>query len=246
MQSIIASLAVQHGLSKAETLQEIESAFSIILSRRYRLEVMVYFREDLRLEALAYNKVGGVILQRALDLPTILSRNTLRKYLEEHLAMAAVFKLVRRYKSVEKNLLWGEVTGCDPEYNLYVETEILPGERTIAVCPSNRVGLHERYGGHFGAGQLRAFHLRRVEPVSLNGTPRLKVVLDRVSKTLVETLLRDHLEFDSKQIKLRCVKRYVGHKSIVLATKQLPKKAIIAVDRELKERVQVQIVKNLP
>ena len=246
MQSIIASLAARHNLSKAEVLQEIESAFSIILSRWYRLEVMVYFREDLRLEAVAYNKVGGVILQRVLELPTILSRNTLRKYLEDHLTMAAVFKLVRRYKSFENNLLWGEVIGCDSEHNLYVETEIIPGERIIAACPLNRIGLHERYGGHFGAGQLRAFHLRRVESVSLNETPRLKVVLDRVSKTLVETLLRDHLEFDAEQIKLRCVKRYVGHKSIVLATKQLPKKGIIAVDRELKERVEVQIVKQLP
>ena len=246
MQSIIASLAARHGLSKAETLQEIESAFSSILSRWYRLEVMVYFREDLRLEAVAYNKVGGVILQRVLDLPAILSCGTLRNHLEEHLARAAVFKLVQHHKSFERKLVWGEVTGCDPEYNLYIETEIIPGERIIAVCPLNRIGLHERYGRHFGVGQLRAFHLRRVEPVSLNGTPRLKVVLDRVSKTLVETLLRDHLEFDAEQIKLRCVKRYVGHKSIVLATKQLRKKAIIAVDRELKERVQVQIVKQLP
>jgi len=46
--------------------------------------------------------------------------------------------------------------------------------------------------------------------------------------------------------RLRCLKRYVGHKSIVLTTKQLPKAAIIAVDRELKERVQVKVVKSLP
>jgi len=246
MQSIIASLAARHGLSKAEILQEIESAFSIILSRWYHLEVIVYFREDLRLVGVAYNTVGGVILQLVLDLPVILSRKTLRNYLEDHLAMVAVFKLVRRYKPFERMLVWGEIIGCDPEHNLYVETEIISDERIIAVCPLNRIGLHKRHGGHFGMGQLRAFHLRRVEPVSLNGTPRLKVVLDRVSKTLVETLLRDHLEFDAEQIKLRCIKRYVGHKSIVLATKQLPKKAIIAVDRELKERVQVQIVKQLP
>ncbi len=245
MQSIIASLAARHCLSRAEVLQEIESAFSIILSRWYRLEVMAFFGEDLRLEAVAYNTVGGVILQRVLDLPAILSRGTLRNYLEEHLNMAAVFKLVRRYKSFEKNLLWGEVTGCDPKYNLYVETEIIPSERIIAVCPLNRIGLHERFGGHFGVGQLRAFHLRRVEPVSLNGTPRLKVVLDRVSKTLVENLLRDHLEFDAERVKLRCVKRYVGHRSIILATRKLPREAIVAVDRELKERVQVQIVKQL-
>ena len=36
MQSIIASLASRHGLSRAEVLLEIESAFSALLSRWYR------------------------------------------------------------------------------------------------------------------------------------------------------------------------------------------------------------------
>ncbi len=44
---------------------------------------MVYFREDLRLEAVAYNTVGGLILQRIVDLLAILSHNTLRKYLSD-------------------------------------------------------------------------------------------------------------------------------------------------------------------
>ena len=46
--------------------------------------------------------------------------------------------------------------------------------------------------------------------------------------------------------KFRCLKRYVGHKSVVLATRKLPREVIIAVDRELKERVEVRIVKALP
>ena len=71
-------------------------------------------------------------------------------------------------------------------------------------------------------------------------------MVDRVSKTLVETLLRSQLGPDAERIKLRCLKRYVGQKSLVLATKMLPKVAIIAVDRELRERVQVQVVTALP
>lgn len=245
MQSIIVSLAARHSLSKTEVIQEIESTFSIILSRWYRLEVIAFFREDLHLEAVAYNKVGGVTLQRVVDLPKLFPRDSLWQFLEEHLTKAAVFKLVRRYKPFEKILLWGEVTGYDFAQNFYVETEIIPGERITAICPLNRIGSQERQGIRFSIGQRRAFHLRRVEPISLNGTPRLKVVLDRVSKTLVETLLRDQLGPESDR-KLRCIKRYVGHKSIVLTTRRLPREAILAADRELRERVQVQIVKNLP
>ncbi len=79
----------------------------------------------------------------------------------------------------------------------------------------------------------------------MSGTPRLKVIVDRVSKTLVENLLRNQMGHGAEKVQFRCVKRYVGHKSIVLTTKPLPKTAIIAVDRELKERVQVKIVKSL-
>jgi hypothetical protein len=62
----------------------------------------------------------------------------------------------------------------------------------------------------------------------------------------VETLLRSQLGPAAERIKIHCSKRYVGQKSIVFTTGRLPKSAIIAVDRELKERVQVKIVKFLP
>jgi len=87
-------------------------------------------------------------------------------------------------------LLWGKITACDPEQNLYVAIEAIPGELVTAICPLNRIGIHERRTGDFAIGSKRAFHLRRVEPVLLHGIPRLNVVVDRVPKTLVETLLR--------------------------------------------------------
>lgn len=78
------------------------------------------------------------------------------------------------------------------------------------------------------------------------GTPRTEVVLDRVSKTLTENLLRHYLGSPASRYQLRCLKRYVGHKSIVLSTRRLPREAIKAVDRELQERVEVRIVPALP
>ncbi|MEW6289949.1 MAG: hypothetical protein AB1545_08855 [Thermodesulfobacteriota bacterium] len=246
MQKIITSLTGKYGLTKPEVMTEIEAVFSSMLSRWYRLQVMVFFRADLCLEAVAYNDSGGVIMQKVIDFCQIKGRKTILRYIEDSLAKAAVLKETAIYKNYEKEWRWGEIVGRDQEGNLLVETEVVLNESVIAVCPLNRIGIHERNSVEFSAGRKRAFHLRRVEPISLNGTPRLKVIVDRVSKTLVENLLKSHLGAEAEKVRLRCVKRYVGHKSIILTTKPLSKKAIIAVDRELKERVQVKIVRALP
>jgi hypothetical protein len=245
MESIITSLAVRHRLSRSEVLEVIEEAFSCHLSRQYQMEVRVSVRHDLGLEAVAYSKAGGVILQRVLGLSDFLSLKSFAASLEEQLTLAAVCKQVRRYKRFERNLVWGEVCGTDAAGNLLVETEIFPGEPLLGTCPVNRIGLHERDKARWWNGR-RAFHLRRVEPVAINGTPRTQVTVDRVSKTLTETLLRHHLGPGTRQLQLHCLKRHVGHKSIVLATRRLPREAIVAVDRELREQVEVHIVKDLP
>ena len=107
MQSIIASLASRHGLSRAEVLLETESAFSTLLSRWYQREVQVHFRQDLGLEAVAYARVNGIVHQRVIDLPALLERSRLSDFLERRLETAGVCQQVRRYKPCEHNLLWG-------------------------------------------------------------------------------------------------------------------------------------------
>jgi hypothetical protein len=193
MQEIIASFTSKYGLTKAEVMTEIEAVFSAMLSQWYRREVMTFFREDFHLEAVAYNNSGGIIMQQSVDLSEMKGRNTIVRQLEMKLAKVAVLKQTTHYKPFERELIWGEIAAIDAEHNLFVETEVVPGERVTAMCPLNRIGLHERYTKNFSVGRRRAFHLRRVEPVFFNGTPRLKVIVDRVSKTLVENLLRSNL-----------------------------------------------------
>ena len=246
MQSIILSLASRYALSTAEVIQEIESAFARQLSLWYRQEIMVFLREGMQLEVVAYNNKNGLPVQHILDLPAVLSRNQFRAILENHLATAAVIKQVRLLKGCERRLVWGEVVRNQAGDHLLIETEIIPDEPIIAICPLNRIGLHERHAGRLQPRQRRAFHLRRIEPVLVNGTPRTKVILDRVSKTLTENLLRHHLGDAAERFYFRCLTRYVGHKSIVLTTRRLPREVIIAVDRELQERIEVRIVKALP
>ena len=226
-------------------MAEIESVFSAILSKWYRLEVMVFFREDLQLEAVVYNKSSGVVTQRLVDLAEIRGVNTLKKHLATNLAKAALLKQTNRYKFYEKELRWGEIIACNCDQNYHIETNVVPGEKVIAICPLNRIGVHERHSEQFSVGRKRAFHLRRVDPVFLNGTPRLKVMVDRVSKTLIETLLKEQLGSNAERITIRCTKRYVGHKSFVLTSRRLPQTAIKAVTQELNEQIQVRFVKNI-
>jgi hypothetical protein len=245
MQQILAEFAKRYRLTGNEVMAEIENVFSVVLSRWYHLEVMVFFRNDLQLEAVAYDKINGVTMQRPVDLAEIRGPNSLKKHLEKTLCKTALLKQTRYYKAYEKRLCWGEILYRDAGQNIFIETEIIPGERVTAVCPPGRIGLHERHSGKFSLGMRRAFHVRRIEPVFLGDTPRLKIEVDRVSKTLVETLLSDQLGPEAEKISLRCVKRYVGHKSFVLTTRRIPRSAIIAVTQELTEPVQVRFVKEL-
>jgi len=85
--------------------QEVESAFALFLSQLYRQEVMVFFREEMRLVIVAYSKKDGLPVQKILDLPAVLSRNQFMSFLEDHLATAAVIKQVRRLKGFERRLV---------------------------------------------------------------------------------------------------------------------------------------------
>lgn len=246
MHSAIHALSSQYGLSRAEVIHEVESAFGVLLSRWYGREVLAFLQDETHLEVVGYDQRNGIPVQQILDLPAALSLRHCSAFVEERLALAAVVRQTRLYKSSCRSLLWGEVIRNAPGSDLLVETEIHSGESIIALCPLNRVGIHERESCRLQCGQRRAFHLRLVDAVLVNGMPRTKVILDRVSKTLTENLLPHYLGEAASQYQFRCLKRYVGHKSLVLSTKRLPREAIKAVDRELQERIEVRIVKALP
>lgn len=65
---IITSFSNKYALTRGEIIPEIETVFSSILSQWYRMEVLVFFREDFRMEAIAYDHTGGIIMQKPVDL----------------------------------------------------------------------------------------------------------------------------------------------------------------------------------
>jgi len=236
---IVSSFVDQYGLTRGEVMAEIEKSFSQILSKWHGLETVVMFSED-QLIALGYHKALGAVKQTPIDLATMRGWNTIRRILDSNLSKAACLKEVASYKRNEREIRWGEIIRKKADGGLYVEIEIESGIPIIATCQSNHIGLHER--NRLSVGERRAFHLRRVDPVMLHNTPRVKVIVDRVSKTLVENLLKSQLP--EGKARIHCLNRYVGHKSFVESNVFLPKKAILATSHELNEHIQVTVVKT--
>ena len=238
-QEIIRSFVDKYGLSRGQVIAEIEKTFSSMLSQWHGQNVVALFSDD-QLQALGYHGQSGMMRQVPITLTTMRGWNTIKRILDMNLGKAACLEEVARYKKKEHQLQWGEIIKKNNDGSLYVEIEIEPGTPVIAVCPGNHLGIHER--DMLTVGQRRAFHLRRVEPVLLQNTPRVKIGIDRVSKTLVEKLL--HSRMENKNIRIHCLARYVGHKSFVESTTFLPKKIILAASRELNEHIQVKVTKG--
>ena len=147
---------------------------------------------------------------------------------------------VARLKSREKSLIWGKVIS-QKNNHLDIEMDIDIGSTMYGQCPMKYLGQHERH--QFNVGDLKAFHLRRVESVMVGNIPRTKITLDRVSKRLVECLIKDEVPKYQKE-KISCQVRYVGKKSFVTSTVFLPKRAILKTSQELGEHIQVKVNKE--
>jgi len=104
MQEAISLFTRKYGLTRSEVIAEIEKIFSEIFSRRYGLEVMVMLQPDEHLEAVAYNRVDGVLLQKSIDVTRIRGWNTIKKHLKKNLQKASVLKQTRQYKYYEREL----------------------------------------------------------------------------------------------------------------------------------------------
>jgi len=235
MHEIICQFAAEYGLTRSEVIAEIERTLSSVLSRWYKRKVVVVYSQGIK--ASIYDEANGEIMQKELDLTKLRGWNTIIRILRTNMMEISCRNEIRTLKRHEREMRWGEIVRRDSDGSLHVEIEIEDGCPITAICPSNRIGIHEH--DHLTVGQRRAFHIRRIDMVMFENVPRIVVIVDRVSKTLVENLLKSKVDDD---VHIRCVKRYVGHKSIVVSSRRLPREAIIAVDRELREGIEVKLL----
>ena len=237
---IIDAFVGKYGLTKGQVIAEIERTFSSMLSRWHRKNVVVVFTDD-QLLSLGYHDDAAGLIQMPIDLATMRGWNTIKRILEKNLSTAACMDEVSRYKRKEKDIVWGEIISRDKE-SLGIELDMEFGVSLYGTCPLQYLGKHER--GRLLIGDRKFFHIRRVESVMFGDIPRTQVTVDRVSKTLVVKLIKHQLSPKSHKIKLRCTKRYVGHKCFVESSMYLPKKAITKTAEELGEHIQVNVIQQ--
>lgn len=237
---IINAFVDQYGLSRGQVIAEIERTFSSMLSGWHQKNVVVIYSEG-QFSALSYHDSAAGPLQVPLDLSTMRGWNTIKRILDKNLSTAACLDEVSRYKRQEHNVVWGEVMAKSEE-GLWVLLEMEFGVSLFASCPLQYLGHHERH--QLTIGDRRAFHLRRVDAIMVGDTPRTQLTVDRVSKTLVEQLIKHQLGPRYANLKLQCRKRYVGKKSFVEANTFLPKKVILETSQELGEHIQVKVVRR--
>jgi len=228
---IVTQLVDKYGLTRAKVIAEIEKVFSAMLSRWHGVNVVVVFG-SYGFGATQFIRGVGELQQDELDLSLMRGFNTLRRNIEKKLSLASCLAEVYAGKKDEHETRWGEIIRKSDQGYL-VEMEIIKGQPIMAECPFNRIGGHEREV--LQPGDRKAFHLRRIDPILLCGVPRVKVILDRVSRTLVTGLFRE--QFGSARV--FCRKRYVGHKCFVMSDRYIPKAVVKAVSDEIREHIQV-------
>ena len=251
-EAVLTAFVDQYGLPRGEVLDVIVDTVTRILSKWHQMEISVVY-SDGRLQAVGYSRVKGKFEDSNIDLRSMRGWNTIKWMIENNMDRAVCVREARAFKNHEHELRWGEILKHDNKrQKMIVEISMDDGVTLLAECPYSRIGKHERtpriFENFFSRGSKRAFHLRRIDPVLLNGTPRLRIILDRESKRLPQALLCERLiahRYIMSGFKLFCYRRIVGGITFIRVNKPIPREAIMETTMELNgERIKIDIDKR--
>ncbi len=236
--NIIDGFVDKYSFPRKQVIGEIEKVFSTMLSRWYRMNIIVLY-SDSSLKAFGYSKKAGCYVQREFDLKKDKPRGwqTIKRIIEQNMVRAACSEDYYLHRNVS-TIGWGSICDIDPGSKLIVELALAKNFEIYAECPITKIGHHERRTAAFSIGEKRAFWVQAIHPVTLNGTPRISVTLNRTSKHLPAMLMMEKMK--DKELTVACLHRYPGKKSFLIANKFVPKNVILTVENELHEYVQVK------
>ena len=246
--NIIGDFVEKYELTREQVIPEIERAFSMMLSRWYKMEVITLYSGG-RLQVFGYSKVNGCYELREFDLlrdtpkkDKLRGWNTIKREIEKSMLSAVNREKFYMHRN-DKTIGWGSIRDIVPGNKLIVRLELAGKFAVYAECPFTKIGNHERLTSAFALGEKRAFWVWAIHPVTLNGTPRLSVLLNRTSKNLPASLLKEKVK--DRNLTVKCSRRYPGRKSFLTTNKFIPKSAILAVENELREHIEVTYEKSI-
>ena len=240
--AVIDEFVSGYGFSRMQVICTIEKIFSEMLSRWHRVNVTVMYNDG-RLRAFGYFKSNGYCEQREIDLqkPDAKGWKTVKRIIEQNMQLAA--NNAKYYQASRASMMgWGTISNIVPGDKLIVELTLADKFANTfeiyAECPILRIGRYERLTSAFAPGMRRAFWVRAIHPVTISGTPRLNVTLNRTSKNLPAMLLKEKMT--DEELTVRCLRRYPGQKSFLATNKPVPRETILDIENELHEHVCVK------
>lgn len=231
-------LMAKYGLSPDETALAIEDAITATLSAAFSTEVHVRLGERVEISALRSTSDPDFY---AVD-PAALSgqlRRQVRQRIEHELEKRQTLRDWERLRCLRGSLVRGEPGKHLPNGDLPVTLQIEDHYRGLiltGLCPCRYLPPQER--GPLATGTLKTFFVTSVLPVWERRRAKVLIRLSRTSPALPELLLRQLSGADG----LRCRRRIAGAFSEIDTPRPLPREAILAVGRELGERIIVRVL----
>jgi hypothetical protein len=233
---IPADLLEKYGLPYDMSARAVEIGVTRALTRALRAPVMAVFAE----EGLAvYLLSRGVQEQISL---AGLSRKTKALMLD-----CIELELMKRSSAMEAleigtlrgSMVTGRVEGLLINGALKVRTEINHGFRTrtyVCECPVFRQPRHERLG--YKTNIVMPFIVESCLPVTDGNRAWVRIVVSRTARSLPALLLTELTGISG----IKCLRRLPGAKSELVTRKVIPKSAINAVGKGLKEHLHVVVL----
>lgn len=225
-------LLAKYDLSTPEAALAIEEAISGALSNAFNMDILVSVGDEMEVVALGDRQIDLASLSRQL-------KRQIRYQIERELEKHQSLREQEYLRTLRGRHILGEVRRIAPNGDLSVALEVEDHLRRFILtgtCYARQVPPHERSCLHIGA--RKTFLITSVLPVVEKDKAKVLIRLSRTSKSLAESLLREMTGEQS----IRCQRRIAGAFSEIKTSQRIPKEAILAVGKELGERIIVRAV----
>jgi hypothetical protein len=167
-----------------------------------------------------------------------LRRNMLHE-IEREIGIRQILAETEKLKNLRGTVVPGVVKKIGKD-NILVEMELqeqFARYILLGVCPYPNQPVHERM--MYRTGEIWKWYVMGVLPIQTRNRTLIVVRLSRVSRDLPAILLREKSGIEG----IVCHKRIPGAISHIVTDRHIPKHCINEVGKELKETIDVQIIK---
>ena len=232
---IPADLLARYGLPEDEAARVVEDALSRVLSGAFGREIVARVGRTVEVFPVSRDQEATISLEGISKQ----LRRQIRYQIERGLEYRQAVRERDCLRALQGQVIPGEVARLTADGGLLVKIEVPDHFRRLVatgICPVRGLPPHER--DEIRAGRVAFFHVTSVVLDRQGHTPKVRVNLSRSSRALPVLLLRE----ETGEASLRCRRRIAGAFSEIETAKPLPKTAILAVGKELRERIIIRVL----